>query len=104
MKVSIVPVHYVVFDHLMAPDADGGICSHVQEEIGLQENTYELCYNNACYLIGKGKLQPALQKLKKAEGMVNTGDISFFTMVFKRDNARLNHVVKRFSIMWESFN
>lgn len=35
---------------------------------GLEENSYELCYNMACYLIGREDYKGAEQKLKKAEG------------------------------------
>lgn len=34
---------------------------------GLEENSYELCYNMACYLIGREDYKGAEQKLKKAE-------------------------------------
>ncbi|XP_021249094.1 signal recognition particle subunit SRP72 isoform X2 [Numida meleagris] len=37
------------------------------ENLGLREATYELCYNNACALIGQGKLSEAMKKLQKAE-------------------------------------
>uniref|UniRef100_A0A803YG66 Signal recognition particle subunit SRP72 n=1 Tax=Meleagris gallopavo TaxID=9103 RepID=A0A803YG66_MELGA len=37
------------------------------ENLGLREATYELCYNNACALIGQGKLNEAMKKLQKAE-------------------------------------
>ena len=40
-----------------------------QEEIGLEEDSYEICYNNACYQIGCGNLEAAMEKLKKAEGL-----------------------------------
>lgn len=40
-----------------------------QEEIGLEEDSYEICYNNACYQIGHGNLEAAMEKLKKAEGL-----------------------------------
>ncbi|OXB58993.1 hypothetical protein ASZ78_002477 [Callipepla squamata] len=39
----------------------------VPENLGLREATYELCYNNACALIGQGKLNEAMKKLQKAE-------------------------------------
>ncbi|NXL16740.1 SRP72 protein, partial [Setophaga kirtlandii] len=39
----------------------------VPEDLGLQEATYELCYNSACALIGQGKLNEAMKKLQKAE-------------------------------------
>lgn len=42
-------------------------CS-VQEDLGLQEATYELCYNAACALIGQGRLNEAMKTLQKAEG------------------------------------
>jgi hypothetical protein len=41
----------------------------LQEEVGLEEETYEVCYNNACYEIGKSRWQAAQEKLKKAEGI-----------------------------------
>ncbi|KAL5017564.1 hypothetical protein ScPMuIL_007153 [Solemya velum] len=34
---------------------------------GLRENSYELCYNHACYLLGKGDLKAAEMKLRRAE-------------------------------------
>lgn len=37
------------------------------EDAGLEEDSYEICYNNACYQIGKCNPDAALQKLKKAE-------------------------------------
>ncbi|XP_048746270.2 signal recognition particle subunit SRP72-like [Ostrea edulis] len=37
------------------------------DDPGLEEHSYELCYNMACYLIGKGNYKGAEQKLKKAE-------------------------------------
>uniref|UniRef100_A0A8C5GKZ3 Signal recognition particle subunit SRP72 n=1 Tax=Gouania willdenowi TaxID=441366 RepID=A0A8C5GKZ3_GOUWI len=37
------------------------------EDLGLPESTYELCYNTACALIGQGKLTEALNKLQQAE-------------------------------------
>ncbi|XP_006270131.1 signal recognition particle subunit SRP72 [Alligator mississippiensis] len=41
----------------------------VPEDLGLQEVTYELCYNAACALIGQGKLNEAMKKLQKAEDL-----------------------------------
>ena len=38
-----------------------------QEKPGVDENSYEICYNNACYLIGKQDWTGAEKKLKKAE-------------------------------------
>lgn len=43
-------------------------CELLQDDPGLAENSYEICYNNACYYIGKGDLKTALEKLDKAEG------------------------------------
>ena len=40
----------------------------LQEDLGLSETTYELCYNAACSLIGQGQLTEALNKLQQAEG------------------------------------
>ncbi|XP_061171362.1 signal recognition particle subunit SRP72-like [Saccostrea echinata] len=37
------------------------------DDPGLEENSYELCYNMACYLIGKEDYKGAEKKLKKAE-------------------------------------
>lgn len=42
--------------------------SVLKENPGLEENSYELCYNMACYLIGREDYKGAEQKLKKAEG------------------------------------
>ncbi|KAG8130277.1 putative Signal recognition particle subunit SRP72 protein, partial [Naja naja] len=39
----------------------------VPEDLGLQEATYELCYNAACALIGQGRLNEAMKMLQKAE-------------------------------------
>ena len=41
----------------------------VQDDAGLEEDSYEVCYNNACYQIGRGKMEDAQAKLKKAEGL-----------------------------------
>uniref|UniRef100_A0A8C0QQ29 Signal recognition particle subunit SRP72 n=1 Tax=Chelonoidis abingdonii TaxID=106734 RepID=A0A8C0QQ29_CHEAB len=35
------------------------------EDLGLQEATYELCYNAACALIGQGRLNEAMENLQK---------------------------------------
>ncbi|KAM8962309.1 signal recognition particle subunit SRP72 [Pelodytes ibericus] len=37
------------------------------EIFDLEETTYELCYNTACTLIGQGKLNEAMKKLREAE-------------------------------------
>lgn len=37
------------------------------ENPGFEEDTYEICYNNACYLIGKEDWKGAEMKLRKAE-------------------------------------
>ncbi|KAI0231459.1 Signal recognition particle subunit SRP72 [Lamellibrachia satsuma] len=37
------------------------------EDAGMREDTYELCYNSACLLLGKGLYVEAEKKLKKAE-------------------------------------
>lgn len=42
--------------------------SLLQEDLGLPESTYELCYNAACTLIGQGQLTEAFNKLRQAEG------------------------------------
>lgn len=42
--------------------------SPLQEDLGLPESTYELCYNAACALIGQGQLTEAYNKLQQAEG------------------------------------
>uniref|UniRef100_A0A452J2X7 Signal recognition particle subunit SRP72 n=1 Tax=Gopherus agassizii TaxID=38772 RepID=A0A452J2X7_9SAUR len=39
------------------------------EDLGLQEATYELCYNAACALIGQGRLNEAMENLQKAEDL-----------------------------------
>ncbi|KAM4049436.1 signal recognition particle subunit SRP72 [Anomaloglossus baeobatrachus] len=39
------------------------------EDLGLQETTYELCYNAACSLIGQGRLGDAMKKLREAENL-----------------------------------
>ncbi|XP_054843009.1 signal recognition particle subunit SRP72 [Eublepharis macularius] len=39
------------------------------EDLGLQEATYELCYNAACALIGQGRLNDAMKSLQKAEDL-----------------------------------
>lgn len=41
-----------------------------QEDISLREDTYELCYNAACVLIGREEYQEAFDKLQQAEGLV----------------------------------
>lgn len=40
----------------------------LQEDLGLPETSYELCYNSACTLIGQGQLPEAMKKLREAEG------------------------------------
>uniref|UniRef100_A0A8B9JDU4 Signal recognition particle subunit SRP72 n=1 Tax=Astyanax mexicanus TaxID=7994 RepID=A0A8B9JDU4_ASTMX len=35
------------------------------EDLGLPESTYELCYNSACSLIGRGQLSAAMKKLQE---------------------------------------
>ena len=40
----------------------------LQEDAGMREDTYELCYNAACLLLGKGLYEEAEGKLKRAEG------------------------------------
>ncbi|XP_077992578.1 signal recognition particle subunit SRP72-like [Glandiceps talaboti] len=37
------------------------------EDLGLEEDTYELCYNKACLLLGHGKIKEAKAKLEKAQ-------------------------------------
>uniref|UniRef100_A0A8D3D3V9 Signal recognition particle subunit SRP72 n=1 Tax=Scophthalmus maximus TaxID=52904 RepID=A0A8D3D3V9_SCOMX len=37
------------------------------EDLGLPDSTYELCYNTACALIGQGQLTEAFNKLQQAE-------------------------------------
>ncbi|KAL4231087.1 Signal recognition particle core component [Mactra antiquata] len=39
------------------------------EEPGSEDGTYELCYNHACYLIGKDDLKGAEEKLRQAEAL-----------------------------------
>ncbi|XP_053321794.1 signal recognition particle subunit SRP72 [Spea bombifrons] len=39
------------------------------ENFDLQETTYELCYNTACALIGQGRLNEAMKKLREAEDL-----------------------------------
>ena len=39
-----------------------------QDELGLREDTYELCYNSACLSLGENDIEAAEEKLKKAEG------------------------------------
>ncbi|XP_052225260.1 signal recognition particle subunit SRP72-like isoform X2 [Dreissena polymorpha] len=39
------------------------------EAPAFSEGTYELCYNQACYLIGQGEYKAAEQKLRQAEAM-----------------------------------
>ncbi|KAJ6653621.1 hypothetical protein lerEdw1_009055 [Lerista edwardsae] len=40
-----------------------------KEDLGLQEGTYELCYNAACAFIGQGRLTDAMKSLLKAEDL-----------------------------------
>lgn len=40
----------------------------MQEDPGLNDLSYELCYNKACLLIGKKQYKEAEEKLRKAEG------------------------------------
>lgn len=37
------------------------------DDLGLREDTYELCYNSACLLLGENDIEAAESKLKKAE-------------------------------------
>ena len=46
---------------------------YTQEDPGLRESSYELCYNHSCYLIGQGDMSGAQEKLRKAEGILDTG-------------------------------
>ncbi|XP_038615383.1 signal recognition particle subunit SRP72 [Tachyglossus aculeatus] len=39
------------------------------ENLGSQEGSYELCYNVACALIGRGQLKPAMKALRRAEDL-----------------------------------
>ncbi|XP_074850037.1 signal recognition particle subunit SRP72 isoform X2 [Carettochelys insculpta] len=39
------------------------------EDLGLQEASYELCYNSACAFIGQGRLNEAMKNLQKAEDL-----------------------------------
>ena len=39
-----------------------------QSDPGLSDDNYEICYNKACYYIGKGNIDKALEMLLKAEG------------------------------------
>ncbi|XP_064630339.1 signal recognition particle subunit SRP72-like [Lineus longissimus] len=39
------------------------------DETGLREETFELCYNNACFLIGRGLYKQAEAKLREAEDL-----------------------------------
>jgi len=41
-----------------------------QESVSLREDTYELCYNTACLLIGREEYEEALEKLQRAEGLL----------------------------------
>ena len=41
-----------------------------QKDPGLGDATYELCYNNACYYIGRNDYKTAEDKLRKAECML----------------------------------
>ncbi|XP_059161427.1 signal recognition particle subunit SRP72-like [Physella acuta] len=46
-------------------------------ELNTDESSYEICYNNACYYLGKGDLKTALEKLDKAEELLKSdGDIT----------------------------
>ncbi|EMP25580.1 Signal recognition particle 72 kDa protein, partial [Chelonia mydas] len=47
------------------------------EDLGLQEATYELCYNAACALIGQGRLNEAMKNLQKAEGSTRRKRLHF---------------------------
>lgn len=44
------------------------VADWLQENLSLREETYEMCYNSGCRLIGEGAYGLALEKLKKAEG------------------------------------
>jgi len=44
-------------------------CLSSQESVSLREDTYELCYNTACLLIGREEYEGALEKLQQAEGV-----------------------------------
>ena len=39
----------------------------LQEDLGLKDDTFELCYNKACLLLGQGNLTEALKLLERAE-------------------------------------
>lgn len=38
-----------------------------QEDLGLREDTYELCYNAACFSLGAKRYDEAITKLDQAE-------------------------------------
>ncbi|RUS82662.1 hypothetical protein EGW08_009565 [Elysia chlorotica] len=42
------------------------------DDAGLEESSYEICYNNACHAIGRGDLNAGIQKLAKAEEMLRS--------------------------------
>ena len=44
----------------------------MQDDPGLREDTYELCYNSACLSLGQSDVEVAQQKLRKAEGKLST--------------------------------
>jgi len=52
-----------------------------QENVSLREDTYEVCYNTACLLIGREEYEQALDKLQHAEGLhVHSVYVKFFYM------------------------
>ena len=49
-----------------------------QVDFGLDDETYEVCYNHACYLLGKSMYSEAHDKLKEAESMSGCSCWVFF--------------------------
>ena len=47
----------------------------MQDDPGLREDTYELCYNSACLSLGQSDVEVAQQKLKKAEGKLTLSSL-----------------------------
>lgn len=73
----------------------------MQEDLGLPETTYELCYNAACTLIGQGQLTEAMAKLEKAAGK-RSHTVSCFKcpsiLQLANDSARPRMLLVRFAV------
>uniref|UniRef100_A0A8C4NG38 Signal recognition particle subunit SRP72 n=1 Tax=Eptatretus burgeri TaxID=7764 RepID=A0A8C4NG38_EPTBU len=75
-----------------------------QEELGIPENTYELCYNAACTLIGQGKMKEGLEKLKNIlcrQSLTEDPDVAEEEL---QDELSVIHVQMAYVLQQQGFN